>query len=444
MLVDGLVRVRSGSGRAASAAVSVSLFGLFASGAGAGTDLSFTEVSLSRGVNYIVGTPAIQFGAGHGLIDLDNDGHLDIVILGAANGLVGVYENNGSGSFINRSFATGIAPMTAAAGVSAADYDGDGDVDLFLSGWHVSNRLLRNNGNFNFTDVTLSAGVQLSCPSQATSWSDFNGDGWLDLYLTVRTGDLGDITRNKLYQNLGNGTFTEVASAVGVEAGSDPTLLPAFFDFDRDGDDDLYLGTDKGSNGGLDQPALPERLGRVRRDHKHRQCAGLCRLHGDRHRRPELRRLLRRVSDQHRPGQQAPHARRGRCLCGSDRLGRHAEPAVRLGDRLRRLQQRHLARYLCLQSAEHEQAVRGGPRVPLRRCRVRGRCRHPQHQLQRLGRRHRRRRRSRHAGRRVRHPHQAVPQQHPRDQQPCPLPGHRAGGGTSMRSARPWNWTSRV
>lgn len=249
MLVDGLVRVRSGSGRAASAAVSVSLFGLFASGAGAGTDLSFTEVSLSRGVNYIVGTPAIQFGAGHGLIDLDNDGHLDIVILGAANGLVGVYENNGSGSFINRSFATGIAPMTAAAGVSAADYDGDGDVDLFLSGWHVSNRLLRNNGNFNFTDVTLSAGVQLSCPSQATSWSDFNGDGWLDLYLTVRTGDLGDITRNKLYQNLGNGTFTEVASAVGVEAGSDPTLLPAFFDFDRDGDDDLYLGTDKGSNG---------------------------------------------------------------------------------------------------------------------------------------------------------------------------------------------------
>lgn len=249
MLVDGLVRVRCGSGRGAFPAVYFSFPLLLASAAAGRTDLSFAEVSLSRGVNYILGTPAVQFGAGHGLIDLDNDGHLDIVILGASNGLVGVYENNGSGSFINRSFATGIAPMTGAAGLSAADYDGDGDIDLFLSGWHVANRLLRNNGNFNFTDVTVASGLVLSCPSQATAWSDFNGDGWLDLYLAVRTGDLGDFTRNKMYQNMGNGTFSEVAAAVGVEAGTDPTLLPAFFDFDRDGDDDLYLGTDKGSNG---------------------------------------------------------------------------------------------------------------------------------------------------------------------------------------------------
>lgn len=244
MLVIGVSRYGQ-SRRCALAAMVLTLFG----GVASATDLTFAELSLQRGVNYVLGTPFAQYGAGQGMVDLDNDGDLDLVILGATNGLVGVYENLGGGQFVSRSFSTGITPLTAPAGFSAADYDGDGDTDLFLSGWFVSNRLLRNNGNLTFTDVTAAAGMTFSGASGATAWSDYDGDGWLDLYLTVRTGANGDPTHNRLYRNLGNGTFVDIGATLGVDAGVDPTLLPAFFDFDRDGDDDLYLGTDKGSAG---------------------------------------------------------------------------------------------------------------------------------------------------------------------------------------------------
>lgn len=219
-------------------------------GGGPGTPgvLSFSEESLPRGVNYLIGTPYAQFGAGVAIADLNNDGHPDLVILGATNGLVGVYQNTGSGTFINRSFATGIGPINA-SGVSVADYNGDGLLDLFISGWFTSNRLWRNNGNMTFTDVTAEAGLTLVAPSFASAWSDVDGDGWLDLYVTVRTLTNNNPTRNKFYRNNADGTFTEMAAAMGIDCEDDPSLLAAFFDFDNDGDDDLYIGTDKGTGG---------------------------------------------------------------------------------------------------------------------------------------------------------------------------------------------------
>lgn len=247
MFVDGQGRRRQ---------VGVCLYAVvLCAGSASGTDLSFSEQAVSRGLFYIVGQPFAQFGAGQGLVDLDGDGDLDAVILGALNGLVGVYENMGAGNFVNRSFSTGIGGHAPATGFSAADYDGDGDLDLYLGGWFTTSRLLRNEGNFTFTDVTNAAGLYLSCPSAASTWGDYNGDGWLDLYVSVRTATNADFTQNHFYQNNGDGTFTEVGAAVGIEATGDPTLLAAFFDLDRDGDDDLYLGTDKGTS-----PAYTNRL----------------------------------------------------------------------------------------------------------------------------------------------------------------------------------------
>ena len=222
--------------------------GVAATPLAAQTDISFSEEAIARGFFYIVGNPLPQFGSGHGLVDLDNDRDLDIVVLGAQNGLVGVYENLGAGTFANRSFSSGIGGHNQAAGFSAADYDGDGDLDLYLGGWFRTSRLLRNEGNFTFTDVTNEAGLFLSCPSMASTWGDPNGDGWLDLYVSVRTATNADMTVNHFYQNNGDGTFTEMAVAKGIDAGIDPTLLAAFFDMDRDGDDELYLGTDKGAS----------------------------------------------------------------------------------------------------------------------------------------------------------------------------------------------------
>ncbi|MEM9372450.1 MAG: CRTAC1 family protein [Planctomycetota bacterium] len=212
------------------------------------TDLAFSEVAIERGFFYISGNVLQQFGAGHGFVDLDGDRDLDIVVLGATNGIVGVYENLGSGTFATRSFTSGIGGFGPACGFSAADYDGDGDLDLYLGGWFTTSRLMRNEGNFTFTDVTTDAGLTLSAPSMASTWGDYDGDGWLDLYVSIRTATFSDMTPNQLYRNNGDGTFTEQGVALGVDAGLDPTLVSAFFDMDRDGDSELYLGTDKGTS----------------------------------------------------------------------------------------------------------------------------------------------------------------------------------------------------
>ncbi len=211
---------------------------------------AFVEQGFQKGLNYLIGSPHEQLGAGLALVDLNNSGRLDAVVLGAANGLVGIYEQLPTGQFANRSFAAGIGPMASASGVSAADYNGDGLLDLFISGWMTPGRLLRNNGNFTFSDVTAQAGVSFVAPSLASVWSDVDSDGWLDLYVAVRTGTFQNWTTNKLLRNNGDGTFTEMAAALGVDCGIDPSLLAVFFDYDRDGLDDLYVGTDKGSPGG--------------------------------------------------------------------------------------------------------------------------------------------------------------------------------------------------
>lgn len=209
----------------------------------------FVEEGFQKGLNYLIGSPHEQLGAGLALVDLNNSGRLDAVVLGATNGLVGVYEQLPSGQFANRSFTSGIGQMAAASGVSAADYNGDGLLDLFISGWMTTNRLLRNNGNFTFTDVTAQTGLTMSGPSLASAWTDFDSDGRLDVYVAVRSGTYQNFASNKLYRNNGDGTFTETAAALGVDCGIDPSLLAVFFDYDRDGRDDLYVGTDKGAPG---------------------------------------------------------------------------------------------------------------------------------------------------------------------------------------------------
>jgi len=212
--------------------------------------LSFSEEAVARGINFNIGFNFTQFGAGLMMSDLDNDGDLDIVIAAGSTGRFGVYENDGAGNFTDRSFTAGIIYMSVASGLAAADYDNDGDIDIFISGWYTNSRLYRNNGDFTFTDVAASAGiVDPGTPNMGASWGDVNQDGHLDLYVSVRSGHNAFIGSNAMYINNGDGTFTDQAVAMDVDAEEDPTLLSAFFDFDRDGDDDLYLGTDKGSGG---------------------------------------------------------------------------------------------------------------------------------------------------------------------------------------------------
>ena len=228
---------------------STMLLALLSASAHASNPLSFSEEAVARGVNYTIGFNYTQYGAGLMMVDIDNDGDLDLVVGGAANRVIAVYENDGTGNFTSRTSTAGMNTPFFAASMSAADYDNDGDIDLFISGWNEPNRLYRNNGNFTFTDVAAAAGVNSSSPSMSSSWADVDNDGHLDLYASVRTLTNANTTRNFFYHNNGDGTFTNLADVMGISAENDPTLVSSFFDYDRDGDDDLYLGTDKGSGG---------------------------------------------------------------------------------------------------------------------------------------------------------------------------------------------------
>ncbi len=119
-----------------------------------------------------------------------------------------------------------------------ADYDNDGDLDLFV-GFRggIASRLYRNDGGV-FVDVAGSVGVADTFEVRASAWGDFDADGHLDLYVGFTPASP---VPNKLYRNLGNGSrFADVAAALGV-ADRGTTRQPAFLDYDGDGDVDLFV-----------------------------------------------------------------------------------------------------------------------------------------------------------------------------------------------------------
>ncbi len=133
---------------------------------------------------------------------------------------------------------------TMGSGAAFLDYNNDGWLDIYLvnggavPGYPppqpIRNALFRNNGDGTFTDVTASAGVDGNRHyGMGVAAADFDGDGWTDIFVTT-------FGRNLLYRNRGNGTFAEVTDQAGV-AGSGWSTSAAFFDYDRDGDLDLFV-----------------------------------------------------------------------------------------------------------------------------------------------------------------------------------------------------------
>ena len=246
------IRARS----AAPAVCAMLCLGSLATAASAGNPIQpFTNEAVARGViaDIAFGQAGI-FGYGVGLADLNNDGALDIISLGDAAGGIRIWENDGTGHFIDRSLLPSQNPNIPArrySGVSAADYDNDGDLDIYLSAWGQPDVMLRNNGYWTFTNVTEEAGLGDAGAGCGVSWVDYNGDGWLDIYVANRTGSFFSGTGqahqdNRLYRNNGDGTFTDVAVEMGVSAPGMLSFQGGFFDYNNDGRPDLYLANDKG------------------------------------------------------------------------------------------------------------------------------------------------------------------------------------------------------
>ncbi len=134
----------------------------------------------------------------------------------------------------------------AGPGVCVADFDGDGFEDIYLvngrdlygAGVQVRNALYRNNGDGTFTDVTERAGVPGTAYGLGCVWGDYDNDGHPDLYVT-------QYGKNVLYRNNGDGTFTDVTQKAHVDGTDFGTVFhtgATFFDYDRDGYLDLYVG----------------------------------------------------------------------------------------------------------------------------------------------------------------------------------------------------------
>jgi hypothetical protein len=182
------------------------------------------------------------------LEDFDNDGFLDLMLSSwGVNSQLRLFRNNGDGTFTERTEEAGLLGLTGGLNMVQCDYNNDGHIDvLVLRGAWLGTEgrypcsLLRNNGDFTFTDVTEEAGLLRFHPTQTAVWFDYNNDGWLDLFIANETKAADDPNPCELFRNNGDGTFTECAAAHGVN-------LVGFFkgvvsaDYNNDGRPDLFL-----------------------------------------------------------------------------------------------------------------------------------------------------------------------------------------------------------
>ena len=187
--------------------------------------------------------------------DLDNDGDLDILTSSFdVRGSLRLYRNNQDGSFTERTQQAGLAGLTGGLNLIQADYDNDGDVDiLVLRGAWLDiyglqpNSLLRNNGSLTFTDVTFEAGLgEVHCPTQTASWADYDNDGDLDLYVGNETTETQSCP-SQLFRNEGDGSFVDVARKAGVRS-LGWTKGVIWGDYDGDRFPDLYISNFQGDN----------------------------------------------------------------------------------------------------------------------------------------------------------------------------------------------------
>jgi enediyne biosynthesis protein E4 len=218
----------------------------------------FTDVTAASGA----GVGGIGMGAAWG--DYDGDGRLDLAVTRYGTNVL--LRNRGDGAFEDVSDASGIAGSAGFwTGASWADFDRDGDADLYICGYvryrfdaadatHESrqykaivpytlnpstypperNLLLRNDGG-RFSEIAKGAGVDnLTGRSLSAAWADFDADGWPDLYVA------NDVSDNAMFRNLGNGRFHDVSHSAWV-ADYRGAMGLAVGDWENDGDLDLFI-----------------------------------------------------------------------------------------------------------------------------------------------------------------------------------------------------------
>ena len=216
---------------------------------GSGAPGHFQNVTVEAGVE--IGKGITQFAFTSSLTDLDADGWPDLA-MAADYGTSQLFWNNGDGTFSNGTVAAGVGTDKNGMGSAIGDYDGDGVLDWFVTSIletkpgseRDGNRLYRNLGDRRFADVTDEAGVRDGAWGWGASFFDYDNDGDLDLVMTNGMSfplgsELELITPMRFWRNDG-GVFSEVGAETGLtDEGLGKGLLT--FDYDRDGDLDLFV-----------------------------------------------------------------------------------------------------------------------------------------------------------------------------------------------------------
>lgn len=219
-------------------------------------DGTFTDVTVSAGLLSFRPTLSAVWA------DFNNNGWLDLFV-GNQSGQTGInpaelYVNNKDGTFTNVANQAGAAMTGYIKGVTAGDFNNNGLQDLYISRLDGYNILLKNDGPDEngiplFTDVTQQAGVEEPFKSFPVWFWDYNNDGWLDLFVSGYEASSADVAKEylgmphngelpRLYKNNGDGTFTDVTVDVGLDKVL-YTMGSNFGDLDNDGYPDFYAGT---------------------------------------------------------------------------------------------------------------------------------------------------------------------------------------------------------
>ena len=213
-------------------------------------DGTFEDITQSSGVGVLENSACALFA------DFDNDGLQDLIVV-RANGPL-LFLNQGGGKFRQKlnAFHFANSPQGTFTGAAVADYDRDGWLDIYFCLYSYyqgtdqyryptpyydarngpPNFIMRNQRDGTFRDVTTECGLNQNNDrfSFCCAWTDFNGDGWPDLYV------VNDFGRKNLYRNNGDGTFTDVAPQAGVED-TGAGMSVSWFDYDNDSAPDLYV-----------------------------------------------------------------------------------------------------------------------------------------------------------------------------------------------------------
>jgi hypothetical protein len=219
----------------------------------------FREVSAAAGISHTHGYNPVAFSrdisrdrqlmaAGVAAGDFDRDGWIDLYVTRGSIGANLLYRNLGTGKFQDVALAAGVAITGKEnSGATFADFDGDGWLDLLVSGINTTTQpiLFHNNRNGTFTDVSEKAGLPVVSQSMGSSFADYDKDGDLDFWLTHWTAN----TQQKyLWRNNGDGTFTDVSALAGVVAIPLSDYTVNFSDINNDSWPDILAAADFGTS----------------------------------------------------------------------------------------------------------------------------------------------------------------------------------------------------